>query len=220
MHKTSLISAIVLAALATSAYEIEKKFQPYVDYDGDGCYNTAAIDPNGKVNHSHDSTGTPGSHCHNPPLLYKSNTYSRRRCNNGYCAVMYEYYFEKDQAVSGSFLGGYKDDWENVVFAKGNAVVHVAPRAVAVTLVPLTMPRSAAPPTQCSDDIANPENDSGHFYESLLVGWNLWPSLELKNKMLSAFTGGISPKLDSEFGDTLKNAAGDNVPRFDPYLAA
>lgn len=107
MHKNSLVGA-VLAVLATvealpqtakreelganlpeSAHEIEKKFQPYVDYDGDGCYNTAAIDPDGNVNHGHDATGTPEGHCHNPPLLEKSNTYSRRRCNNGYCAVMY-----------------------------------------------------------------------------------------------------------------------------------
>ena len=45
-----------------------------------------------------------------------------------YCAVMYEYYFEKDQAVGGSFLGGHRHDWENiVVFTQGNNVVRVAP---------------------------------------------------------------------------------------------
>jgi hypothetical protein len=27
---------------------------------------------------------------------------------------MYEYYFEKDQAVAGTFLGGHKHDWENM----------------------------------------------------------------------------------------------------------
>lgn len=150
----------------------------------------------------------------------------------------YEYYFEKDQAVGGSFLGGHKHDWENVVvFAKGDTVVRVAPSCHggydnAVSDAPL---RDATHPmvvyhkdggaTHCfriasSDDIDNPENDSGHFYESPLVGWNLWPSLELKNKMLSAFDGGVGPKLDSEFGDTLKNAAGDGVPGFDPYLDA
>lgn len=50
-----------------------------------------------------------------PPQLANSNAYSRKRCNNGYCAVMYEYYFEKDQAVAGTFLGGHRHDWENIV---------------------------------------------------------------------------------------------------------
>jgi hypothetical protein len=104
----------VISALPGSADETESKFQPLLDFDTDGCYNTAAIDPSGNTNPGHDATGTPQGDCRDPHQLENSNAYSRKRCNNGFCAVMYEYYFEKDQAVAGTFLGGHKHDWENM----------------------------------------------------------------------------------------------------------
>lgn len=86
---------VLKAALPEGADDIEKKLQPYLDFDTDGCYNTAAIDPDGNLNEGHKATGTPQGDCRDPHQLEHSNTYSRKRCNNGYCAVMYEYYFEK-----------------------------------------------------------------------------------------------------------------------------
>ena len=44
----------VLTALPEGADEIELKFQPSLDFDGDGCYQTAAIDPDGNLNPGHD----------------------------------------------------------------------------------------------------------------------------------------------------------------------
>jgi hypothetical protein len=78
----------VLTALPGGASDIENKFQPALDFDGDGCYQTAAIDPDGNLNPGHGATGTPQGDCRDPPQLDNSNTYSRKRCNNGFCAIM------------------------------------------------------------------------------------------------------------------------------------
>ncbi|KAF4437306.1 hypothetical protein FALBO_17415, partial [Fusarium albosuccineum] len=144
------------------------------------------------------------------------------------------YYFEKDQAVGGSFLGGHKHDWENiVVFAQGDNIVRVAPSChgkydgasnqfPADGTSPQLVYHKDGAGTHCfrfanDDDIANPENPRGEFFKAALVGWDNWPSGELKDKMLNNWKGGVGPKLDDEFGDSLKAAAGDGVNGFDPF---
>lgn len=37
--------------------------------------------------------------CRDATDLDNNNVYSRSRCNNGWCAHLYEYYFEKDVAL-------------------------------------------------------------------------------------------------------------------------
>lgn len=39
--------------------------------------------------------------CRDRSDLDNSQTYSREKCNNGWCAVMYASYFEKDQTMDG-----------------------------------------------------------------------------------------------------------------------
>lgn len=81
----------VITALPEGADPTELKFQPILDFDSDGCYNTAAIDPSGYCNPGHDATGTPQGDCRDAHQLENSNTYSRMRCNNGICATMCVY---------------------------------------------------------------------------------------------------------------------------------
>lgn len=78
----------IIDALPGSASKLEETFQPVLDFDTNGCYNTAAIDPSGSTNPGKDATGTPEGDCRDPPQLENSNVYSRSRCNNGVCAVM------------------------------------------------------------------------------------------------------------------------------------
>ena len=149
----------------------------------------------------------------------------------------YEYYFEKDQAVAGTFLGGHKHDWENiVVFSRGDEVIRVAPSChgkydnasndfPADGTRPQLVYHKDGAGTHCirfanADDIANPENPFGVMYSSPLIGWDSWPDVGLRDTMLQAWSGGVGPKLDDEYGDSLKTAAGDGVPGFDPYLDA
>jgi len=47
---TELVGRNVLGALRSSASYIELKFQPVLDFDKDGYYNTAAIDDDGNTN--------------------------------------------------------------------------------------------------------------------------------------------------------------------------
>lgn len=53
----------IITALPGAADEVESRFQPLLDFDSDGCYNTAAIDPSGLTNPGKGATGTPQGDC-------------------------------------------------------------------------------------------------------------------------------------------------------------
>lgn len=225
----------IITPLPQRADEQELKFQPGLDFDSDGCYNTAAISPDGTTNPGKKATKQVEGECRGEDQLNNSNTYSRKRCNNGYCAIMYEYYFEKDQAIGGSFLGGHRHDWENIiVFVKGNSVMRVAPschgdyeNAKNTFAIqgdhPLLVYHKDGLGTHCfrhanTDDQLNIENPFGVWFRSPLVGWNNWPTNDLRTKMIDTYDGSATVKLrDDRFGNSLKAAAGDAVPGFDPY---
>ncbi|KAJ6788245.1 hypothetical protein PWT90_08883 [Aphanocladium album] len=207
----------VIGALDESADQFDIDHQPLLDFDSDGCYQTSAINKEGKTNPGHGATGTPQGDCRDPHQLDNANTYLRKRY----------------QAVGGSFLGGHRHDWENiVVFTKGDKVVRVAPSCHGKYKNarndfpkrdnhPLLVYHKDGAGTHCfrfanDDDIAHPENPRGDFFRAPLIGWNKWPSEDLRNKMLNAWKGGVGPKLDDEFTDSLRAAAGDGVPGFDP----
>jgi hypothetical protein len=246
----------ILTPLPQNATELELRFQPALDFDTDGCYNTAAIDPDGNTNPGKGATKRPEGDCRDRAQLENSNVYSRTRCNNGYCAIMwvplwcrpeqgdhrltnsprsrYEHYFEKDQAIGGTFIGGHRHDWENIViFTQGDNVIRVAPSChgdyddASNSFPirdghPLFVYHKDSIRTHCfrlagDDDLLQIENPLGVWFLGPLVGWNGWPSLDLRNKLLQTWNGGVGPKLDDEFGDSLSEAAGDHVPGFDPY---
>lgn len=235
IQPSTLTGRDVLQRLPEGSDPLEVRLQPLLDFDKDGCYNTAAIDPSGRTNPGKAATGTPEGKCRDRAQLDNSNTYSRKRCNNGYCAIMYEYYFEKDQAALGTYGSGHRHDWENiVVFSKGNQVVRVAPSCHGKydhatnsfprnDLHPLIVYHKDGAGTHCfrvanNNDVAHPENHFGQFYRSPLVGWNNWPNNGLRDKMLNAWKGGIGPKLDDEFSGALRAAAGNGVPGFNPDI--
>ncbi|KAK5636628.1 hypothetical protein RRF57_012340 [Xylaria bambusicola] len=86
-------------ALPAKATANDLKFQPAMDFDTDGCYNTPAIGPDGTINPGLDNRNTGlSSDCHDLSDLQNNNVYSRARCNNGWCAYVYDYYFEKEYA--------------------------------------------------------------------------------------------------------------------------
>ena len=93
--------ANVLQLLPQNADGLEQSFSPAYDYDKDGCYATAAIGADGTINPGLRLGGDVNGHCHDYAQLANANTYSREKCNNGWCAVVYASYFEKDQATLG-----------------------------------------------------------------------------------------------------------------------
>ena len=68
------------------------------------------MDPDSNVNGGHEATGTPEGDCRDAHQLEDCNAYSRSRCNNGYHGILYNYYFEKDQTVSGTFASSHTYD--------------------------------------------------------------------------------------------------------------
>jgi hypothetical protein len=101
------------------AYDWEAKFQPLVDFDTDSCYNVPAMD-----NHNRASEGlnpdfdSDVSTCRPRSALDRggSNVYVRGRCNRGWCALVYAYYFQMDFAWSHPLDSwNHRHDWEHVV---------------------------------------------------------------------------------------------------------
>ena len=101
--------------LPQNASGYEQSFSPAYDYDTDGCYATPAIGQDGTLNPGLNPTGAVNGNCRDQSDLDNSQTYARTKCNNGWCAIVYASYFEKDQAVPGSSLGGHRHDFEHVI---------------------------------------------------------------------------------------------------------
>lgn len=102
-------------ALPANADGLEQTFQPAYDYDTDGCYPTPAIGPNGTLAPGLALGGAPEGQCRDSWDLDNTNGYARYKCNNGWCAIIYGLYFEKDQAGFGPIVAGHRHDWEHVV---------------------------------------------------------------------------------------------------------
>lgn len=109
-------------ALPANADGLDRTFQPAFDYDTDGCYPTPAIGPDGSVNTGLNPTGALNGNCRDAPDLDSTNSYSRSKCNNGWCAYLYDLYFEKDQAVPGWDCCGHRHDIEHVIIWVQNDV--------------------------------------------------------------------------------------------------
>ncbi|KAI0392893.1 NPP1-domain-containing protein [Xylariaceae sp. FL0594] len=103
------------AALPACAPDNDKKYQPAMDFDKDGCYNSPAVDGSGNLAGGLPCGGAKNGHCRDESDLDNNNVYSRQRCNNGWCGYLYGYYFEKDQSIDGSCGVGHKNDWEHIV---------------------------------------------------------------------------------------------------------
>jgi hypothetical protein len=205
----------IVQSITDSASELEHRFQPVTDFDKDGCYYTAAVGADGTKNGGlGPGQGVPpgclASTCRDRNRLENNNVYSRSRCNNGWCAIMYEYYFEKDQIVCGSFAGGHRHDWENiVVFVKDDQVKRVAPSCHGGYGGATNTPRikdgvrakvvyhKDSGRTHClrmaneADDKV--ENHTGDWFLGRLIGWNNWPNEGLRNTAMrpSYFHNGV-----------------------------
>lgn len=200
--------AQVITKLPQNADGLEQTFSPAYDYDGNGCYATAAISPDGYVNPGLGLGGAVNGHCHDRAQLDESNTYSREKCNNGWCAIMYASYFEKDQASDGvgeiaGGTNGHRHDWEDViVWVKDNEVKYVSVschgdhhtfgrktiRFDSSGTHPKVIYHKDGGLTHCfrmanaADDAV--ENATGGWFYPRLVGWNGYPSTDFRNQFI------------------------------------
>ncbi|MFC4071406.1 NPP1 family protein [Actinoplanes subglobosus] len=241
-------AVLLLAATATPAFAdppanlpqnaggYEQSFSPAFDYDGDGCYATAAIGPDGTLAPGLKTTGAVNGSCRDQWDLDNSQTYARSKCNNGWCAIVYASYFEKDQAVAGSGLGGHRHDWEHVISWVNQATNQVDYVSTTQHSSQKTYARSQVrfdgthPKVVYHKDglsthffrLANsndepPENHYHNWRYPPLVDWNGYPSTALRDRLMAADFGSATIKIKDGSFEYLLNAAKPSGISFDPY---
>ncbi|MFI6343961.1 NPP1 family protein [Streptomyces sp. NPDC050560] len=224
--------ADVIQPLPQNADGLEQTYSPAYDYDGDGCYTTAAISPDGTLNPGLSLGGDVNGHCHDQAQLDAANTYSREKCNNDWCAVVYASYFEKDQATLGPAAIGHRHDWEHVVvWTSGDQVRYVSVSqhsgyqvADASSLRfdgthPKIVYHKDGVSTHdfrfANDNDDPPENATGGWFYPPLVGWEGYPD-GLRDTLMNADFGDATIKInDARFNSALADSMPDGIP-FDP----
>ncbi|KAI8626821.1 necrosis inducing protein-domain-containing protein [Xylariaceae sp. FL1651] len=225
-------------ALPAKATANDLMFQPAMDFDTDGCYNTPAIGPDGTINPGldHENTGL-AQNCHDLSDLQNNNVYSRARCNNGWCGYIYDYYFEKDVVFANvPFDVGHRNDWEHIAVWVQNGV----PKYVAASMHGGYEIKAASDvrwdgthPKMvynkdglgshdfrfANTDDDNIENATGEWFYGALVSWNGFPNTALRDK-LSAYDFGSATMAirDANFSGNLNEARGSFIPEFDINL--
>jgi hypothetical protein len=206
------------------------KWQPAFDYDGDGCYPTPAISPSGQVATGLKNSGALNGNCHDRSDLDNTNSYSRSKCNNGWCAYLYDLYFEKDQAVPGWDCCGHRHDIEHVVIWVNQAADQAEYVSVSAHGNYTTYPRSQVGwegthakviyhkdgvSTHCfriASMTEQPENHYGTWQYPDLVSWDHYPP-GIRDRLMSADFGSASFAIkDSAFNDNLTKAKPPNIP--------
>ncbi|WP_443046099.1 NPP1 family protein [Streptomyces sp. NBC_00335] len=219
-------------ALPANADGLEQTFQPAYDYDRDGCYSSPAIGPDGTLNGGLKMGGDVNGNCRDLSDLNNTNGYSRAKCNNGWCAVMYALYFEKDQVSLGPGSAGHRHDWEHVVVwiqndqvgyvstsEHGNFKVHAASQIRFDGTHPKIVYHKDGWSTHCfraaNSNDEPPENHKGTWQYPTLVGWNGYPA-GLRDKLSQAdFGSALLGIKDGQFNGHLAKAKPAGIP-FDP----
>ncbi|MFC7887055.1 NPP1 family protein [Streptomyces sp. NPDC057376] len=214
------------------ADSLERTYQPSYDYDTDGCYPTPAIGADGTVNGGLKPAGALNGNCRDAADLDNTNGYARAKCDGEWCAYMYGLYFEKDQALPGTGLGGHRHDWEHVVVwvrdgtveyvstsSHGSFDVHARSEIRFDGTHPKIVYHKDGISTHCfrlaTSGDEPPENHAGTWRYPALVGWNGYPA-GVREKLASYDFGSANFGLkDGSFASHLAAAKPAGVP-FDP----
>lgn len=219
-------------ALPASYAAADGKWQPAFDYDGDGCYPTPAIGPDGTIAPGLNNSGALNGNCRDASDLDNTNSYSRSKCNNGWCAYLYDLYFEKDQAVPGWDCCGHRHDIEHVVvWVQNDQAQYVSTSAHGNYS---TYPRGQVAwegthakivyhkdglSTHCfriASQTEPPENHYGAWQYPDLVSWDNFPA-GIRDRLVTADYGSASLAIkDSAFADNLNKAKPAGIP-FNPW---
>ncbi|MEV6283798.1 NPP1 family protein [Kribbella sp. NPDC051770] len=236
-------SAESIGNLPQNADGYEQSFSPAYDYDGNGCYAVSAIAPDWHVNNGLGLGGAVNGNCHDQIDLDRSQTYSRSKCNNGWCAIVYASYFEKDQASNGvgeiaGGTNGHRNDWEHVISWVNQSSNQVEYVSTTVHSGSKTFPRSQVrfdgshPKVVYHKDggfthyfrLANgndepPENHYHNWRYPPLVGWNGWPSTGMRDTLMNYNFGSATIKIadrDDRFRNLLNSTKPGGIP-FNPW---
>jgi hypothetical protein len=227
-----------LPQLATT---FDKRFQPALDFDTDVCFNVSAVDSSANITAGASTYATrPPATCRNANYLKTSNVYSRARCNHGYCARVYAYFWQSDfshaydwetiivwtsdNGTSSQVVGVSRDDhgdWDTratsggqLRFLDDTTGSHVKMVYHYETLGFSHLFRFSK--TDGGDE--PPENGTGAWLVQPLVSWNGYPSLTVRNKIANYdFGSGNFEIKDARFATSLAAALQTSItPGFDP----
>ncbi|GLZ35127.1 hypothetical protein Lesp02_73140 [Lentzea sp. NBRC 105346] len=240
----SLLGAVLLVALVPGTAwadppqalpenhtAAEGKWQPAFDYDTDGCYPTPAIGPTGTVAPGLKNSGALNGNCRDRSDLDNTNSYSRSKCDNGWCAYLYDLYFEKDQAVPGLDCCGHRHDIEHVIVwvsndqaqyvstsAHGNFSTYPRDRVAWEGSHPKIVYHKDGWSTHCfrlAGMTETPENHYGTWQYPDLVGWDHFPA-GIRDILVRADFGSASLAIkDGSFEYNLGKAKPAGIP-FNP----
>lgn len=98
-----------LRGFASGLSGYAKTFQPYLATMS-GCVPFPAVDAVGNVSAGLPLSGAKNEGCSSS----KGQVYVRHARYRGKCAIMYAWYFPKDQSRDGDGSNGHRHDWENV----------------------------------------------------------------------------------------------------------
>lgn len=238
---TGSAHAAVLNPLNESTTTYQKKYQPVFDYDSDGCLPATAIDAGGFLNGGLDDSGPVTGQCRSGHLG-KAQTYSRSKCNNGWCAFVYTLYFEKDMSCDNCTATSHRHDWEAAVIWQrqgtdtpvyASVSAHGGYTTTGFTSVPRDGLRlkvvyhkdgalTHAFRFAKDGEVAEAWGDGGWDFPRL-VSWNSYPgtsntwTASLQTKMQNATWGDANfPLKDGRFNDELNRAKPSGIP-FNPY---
>jgi len=213
----------------------ELKVQPTLDWDRDGCYNVAAVGADGTFAEGMEPKGAGEGGCRDEVDIDNANVYSRRRCNSGWCVIIYDYYFEKDVALS-TGTGGHRHDIEHIaVWTQDSNPKYVAVSEHGEYVIKswedkdlhkdgnhsMIVYHKSGPSTHAfrfakADDVAKPENHKGVFWLNKLVGWNNFPSPALRDSLMNHDFGKANWAIsEKNFADNIKRAKPSQIKVFD-----
>lgn len=203
--------------LPPNASELERLWQPSVDFDTDSCYNVPAIGPDGHVDQGRSRHETNTENCRDEYDMDHSNVYVRSLCSNDWCAFVYDYFWEKD--IGDRICIGHQFDWEHIiVWTKSGK-----PRFASVsahggyntrfwedipidngTHVKAVYNKDGLIGTHyfrwsMGEGDEPPENHKGVWWRSDLVSWEGFPSLELRNNLTSYDFGDASMAIRDDY---------------------
>ncbi|MGW0823633.1 NPP1 family protein [Streptomyces sp. NPDC002845] len=226
----------VLRPLPANATAFQRAFEPVYDYDTDSCYPAAAVDPNGNLNGGLNPSGSITGQCRGSGHLDNDNSYSRAKCDQGWCGIIYATYFEKDQATP--FGGGHRHDWECVVVWVRQGAGQPSHVSVSAHGGFSTYPADQVPWWDANrqhpkivyhkDGVSThafrlakwgeePENATGQWHWEDLVSWDQYPATWIRDRLADNNWGSANfPIKNGNFESNLNKAKPSGIT-FDPW---
>ena len=118
-----------------------RRYEPYL-HIAHGCQSYPAVSSTGQVGGGLQNSGSPSGGCNDPA---NGQTYVRGAWYKGRYAIMYSWYFPKDQTTAGGANGGHRHDWENVVIWIDNRTCNPFTSSSKHLLIQLSLAANANP---------------------------------------------------------------------------